>query len=307
MEKMKKLKLGIIGISEGNGHPFSWSAIFNGYNSVAMEGCGFPVIPRYLEKQTWPLDQIASASVTHVWTQQLSISQLISRACYIDKIVTKPTDMIGEIDGLLLARDDAENHLKLVKPFLSAGIPVYIDKPIALNLSDLDTLYSLQQYPGQIFSCSALKYSENFKLDIKTLDDLGKIKEIHAITPKSWAKYSPHIIEPVLSVLGNKLSSKKILERRCSCSQKSGQSLSILYENQILVRLFALGDVNCPISVSLFGTKNSITLHPNDTFQSFKSALEAFIDGIKTKTIKSTYEHHKKVVELIESGFFKNE
>ena len=24
------LKLGIIGLSEGNGHPYSWSAIFNG-------------------------------------------------------------------------------------------------------------------------------------------------------------------------------------------------------------------------------------------------------------------------------------
>ena len=31
------LKLGVIGLSEGNGHPYSWSAIFNGYDSVEME------------------------------------------------------------------------------------------------------------------------------------------------------------------------------------------------------------------------------------------------------------------------------
>ena len=29
---IKELKIGIIGSSDGNGHPYSWSAIFNGYN-----------------------------------------------------------------------------------------------------------------------------------------------------------------------------------------------------------------------------------------------------------------------------------
>ncbi len=299
---MKKLKLGIIGISEGNGHPFSWSAIINGYNSVEMESCGFPVIPRYLEKQTWPSDQISSATVTHVWTQEISISKLLARTCFIGKIVTDPKDMIGEIDGLLLARDDAENHFKFVKPFLEAGIPVYIDKPIAINISDLQKIYSLQTYQGQIFSCSALKYSRNLRLNRKTLQAVGKIREIHAITPKSWAKYSPHIIEPVLSILGEKISSKKILEKNCSRPSDKGQNLSVLYENQILVRYYALGDVNCPISISIFGTRNSFTLIHNDTFYSFKSALKTFIDSIKKNTIISTYEYHKKVVELIESG-----
>ena len=47
----KKLKLGIIGISEGNGHPYSWSAIFNGYNEEYMIQCPFESIPEYLSKQ----------------------------------------------------------------------------------------------------------------------------------------------------------------------------------------------------------------------------------------------------------------
>jgi len=63
------LRLGVIGLSPGNGHPYSWSAIFNGYNLQAMEECGFPVIPRYLEKQNFPDDGIQSAKVTHIWTQ----------------------------------------------------------------------------------------------------------------------------------------------------------------------------------------------------------------------------------------------
>ena len=45
------IKIGILGFTEGNGHPYSWSAMFNGYDPAEMETCGFPVIPRYLEKQ----------------------------------------------------------------------------------------------------------------------------------------------------------------------------------------------------------------------------------------------------------------
>ncbi len=44
---MTKLTLGIIGSSSGNGHPYSWSAIFNGYDKSLMNDCPFDVIPKY--------------------------------------------------------------------------------------------------------------------------------------------------------------------------------------------------------------------------------------------------------------------
>ena len=35
------IKTGVIGISSGNGHPYSWSAIINGYNEHEMLNCRF--------------------------------------------------------------------------------------------------------------------------------------------------------------------------------------------------------------------------------------------------------------------------
>ena len=49
--KGKRLNIGILGMTEGNGHPYSWSAIFNGYNKKYMDECPFPVIKDYLYKQ----------------------------------------------------------------------------------------------------------------------------------------------------------------------------------------------------------------------------------------------------------------
>lgn len=47
----RELKIGILGMTEGNGHPYSWSAMFNGYDPEEMAKCPFPVIPAYLSNQ----------------------------------------------------------------------------------------------------------------------------------------------------------------------------------------------------------------------------------------------------------------
>ena len=77
------LKLGIIGLSEGNGHPYSWSAIVNGdYDSKLMADCGYPVIPAYLGANRDTLG-IEGAKVTHIWTQDKALSQHVSKASKI--------------------------------------------------------------------------------------------------------------------------------------------------------------------------------------------------------------------------------
>ena len=49
---MKKfLNIGIIGSNEGNGHPISFSSIFNGYNEKYLSKfCKFELIKQYLPK-----------------------------------------------------------------------------------------------------------------------------------------------------------------------------------------------------------------------------------------------------------------
>ena len=97
------LKLGIIGLSEGNGHPYSWSAIINGdYDEKFMADCGFPVIPAYLAANSDTLG-IDDAKVTHIWTQDRKVSEHCAAAGKIDTVVDEMTDMIGQVDAVLLA------------------------------------------------------------------------------------------------------------------------------------------------------------------------------------------------------------
>ena len=64
----------------------------------------------------------------------------ISEACFIKNVVTEPNELIGKVDAVIIARDDWQSHYKLSKPFLKAGIPTFIDKPLTLDLKEIEFL-----------------------------------------------------------------------------------------------------------------------------------------------------------------------
>lgn len=295
---MNPLKLGVIGLSSGNGHPYSWSAIFNGFDPVAMEECGFPIIPRYLEKQQLPKGAIAEGQVTHVWAQDKKIASHIAKAALIDNVVNHYTDMIGQVDGVLLARDDAETHCEFAGPFLKAGIPIYIDKPLALSVAEAKQLIDLQQYPGQLFSCSALRYAKEFKLSETELAQLGRLCHIHATVPKDWDKYAVHAIEPLLMIAKEQGAIKRTQVWR----NKDATTLAAEYSEGLQILVSTMGSSSAPLTLRVMGALGWKDLFFQDTYFAFKSALFEFVQGILHKDVRIDPEFMLEVVNLIESG-----
>lgn len=287
----------MIGLSEGNGHPYSWSAIFNGYDPSEMASCPFPVIPEYLSKQTFPDDSIPGAQVTHIWTQDKAISRHVAKAALIPNIVDDFEAMVGCVDGVLLARDDAENHLSMSKPFLKAGMPVYIDKPIALSVRDLEEIYRHEQFPGQIFSCSAFRFSSSLRLASEAFSRLGSIKHFDAIVPKKWETYGVHLLDPVLHLFG--LSGLKCDVRPL---RVRGVHIVIVDWGELSACFSCLGDASTPVRIRVFGTENSTELVFNDTFASFKAALQSFLEGIVTRREMTPRSDLTGMVSILERG-----
>jgi predicted dehydrogenase len=297
------MKLGIIGLSEGNGHPYSWTAICNGYSPEFMKACEFPVIPKYLEEQDWPSARITGVSVTHIWTQNIELSRRIARASLIPHVVSEPAEMLDEIDALLLARDDAERHYDFVAPFIRAGIPVYIDKPIALSLKVMRSLYQMQRYEGQIYTCSALRYAKELMLSQNDIDHIGPIKHIQAVTPKSWEKYAIHIIEPSLKMIGAPIDLDSAEPR---CLAGGGRAVSIRFQNGVTADFSAVGEfAKAPLSIRVYGERSWKDFIFTDAFSAFKLALTDFLEGVKTKSCRSPIEFNQQVVSILELGLRK--
>jgi hypothetical protein len=299
----QNLRLGVIGMSDGNGHPYSWSAIFNGFDPEAMARCPFPVIPQYLSEQDWPSAALPNAQVTHIWTQDRAISEEIAAAVRIPHICNAITDMIGQVDAVLLARDDPENHYEMAKPFIEAGLPVYIDKPVAADRATLDALYAVELYPGQIFSCSAVGYAKEFQLDKAQREKIGKIRWVEASIMKSWVKYGVHIIDPVLRLEPGLWEGEHgDLTSVTNTGEGEVNLVTAAWESGFRAVFKVTGEVPSPLRITVYGEKGFLELTFADTFNAFKNALADFVDGIRTKTIRSEKAFLETLVDIIEKG-----
>jgi hypothetical protein len=292
---MKKIRLGLIGLSQGNGHPYSWGAIINGYDPILMEECPFPVIPRYLENEVFPEAKIRDAEITHLWTQDMALSEHIAKTTYIPQIVSDMKDMIPYVDAVLLARDDAENHVAMAKPFLAAGLPIYIDKPLALMCSEVELLFSLQQYEGQLFTCSAFTYARELK-NVKTILDKTPILKVEAYIKNDWNKYAIHLIEPIISVIGSECYIKSIN----SYSNKLELLVTYLMSNNIRINLTLFQKKEVKPTIQFFHENKITTVIFEDVFFAFKSALEQFILGIRHNKVFTKKKNVLRCIEMIE-------
>jgi predicted dehydrogenase len=299
-DAVKELRLGVIGLSEGNGHPYSWSAIFNGYDPAAMRECPFPVIPEYLSRHRFPHDAISGARVTHVWTQCGAISRHVAKAACIAHVASDPRDLIPHIDGLLLARDDAQNHYRYAAPFLEAGIPVYIDKPFALTERAARQLLALERWRGQIFTCSAMRYAHEFQLSDEQRAQLGQLRFVQGIVPKDWNRYAVHAIDPAICLM----DSVPELRRIQTWHEGGVTTTNVQWGNGIQGSFTAVGKLSgsAPIALRLVGTRTSIERTFHDAFAAFKGALSAFVTSVRTRQAVHDIEIDLAIVRVIESA-----
>ncbi len=292
------LRLGIIGMSPGNGHPFSWAAIINGYNAAAMANCPFPAIPQYLAERNYPDDFISGAQVTHVWTQYPQLSRQIAEASLIATVVNQPEDMIGEVDAVLLARDDAENHRRFAEQFLLAGVPIYIDKPLALARADAEALMDMAASERHLYSCTALRYAAELTPTVKQIGQIGRIRVIDAWVPKYWDTYAVHAIEPILV----NFPQLAVVQSHKLERFGDGTQLSITAEDGLIVRLTSAGSAVVPIGYRLSGDTGYTDLIFRDSFAAFKAALIRFFAVVRGQDANIARSETLNVIDIIQLG-----
>lgn len=297
----EKLELGVIGMSDGNGHPYSWSAIFNGYDADKMHSCSFPVIPEYLAMQNYPEDFLSHrASVTQVWTQDKQLSEHIAACSRIPSVCNTLDEMLDKVDAVLLARDDAENHAKYALPVLEAGLPIYIDKPFALSLADANALWNAAQFEDQIFTCSALQFAKEFHRENLNLDKIGAPKVVWATIPKSWDKYAVHLIEPILNLLPERGALNTIQPLRKT--DDNTVNVQVTWDSGINAFLQTTGNLPAPLWLRVLGDRGHQDLYFSDTFYAFSKALERFIDTIQGVKPNIPKEFTQEMVQILEGG-----
>lgn len=269
------IKIGIIGLSEENGHPYSFSSIINGYDDEYMSQSGWDNIYMYLKERDISDFGIQDSKITHVWTQNLEESRKIAKASKIDNVVEKYEEMISEIDAVIIARDDYQSHKIIAKPFLDGGKYVFIDKPLSLDIDDLIYFKPFIK-SGQLMSCSGIKYAPELDKIKRDLKDFGKIKLIRGTTVKSWEKYAIHMLDGIFSVVPFNVKSVQY-------NNSNHESFTLFNFDGSIIQIDALGSCELMLRIEFFSDTKYYKADTLNSFDAFRRTLWNFIDTIKNK------------------------
>lgn len=267
------LRLGIVGLSEGNGHPFSFSAIINGYSDADFAKTGWPVIHRYLRRRDPSEFGFHGVKVTHAWTQDPEATARLCRACLIPNAVLAIEELLGEVDAVILARDDYTTHFEMARPFLEARLPVLVDKPLTLNPKELSAFRPYLE-SGQLMSCSGMRWARELDAPRSELSEYGVIRLIRGAIVNDWAKYGIHLIDAVLNL--SPARPVEVSPLRCG-----HQSVAVAMDDGSLLQLDALGSVGPCFRFEIYGTQRITSHEVSDNFSMFRRLLFHFIRGIQ--------------------------
>lgn len=288
------IKLGVIGMSPGNAHPYSWSSIINGtFDADEISRVGYPAVANYLEANKDTLG-IPSAKVTCVWTQEREISESIAMSSNIPQVVDSIEEMIPHVDAVLLSRDDPENHLSMAKPFLDAGLPIFIDKPLAITKEDLQYFADQNSKGRLIMSCSSMRYANEARIVKQEISSLGKLELATAVGKKDWIKYGVHIVEGLFSLLNDPVPASVR-----SIGKTDKEIVHIEFENGFQATIHLFMDIVGTFQISLFGEQGWRLIDMKNSYSMFRDNIIEFVRSIEEGVSRLPFEKTENIIRTV--------
>jgi predicted dehydrogenase len=297
MSANHEIRLAMLGMIPGNGHPYSWSAIINGYNPEAMAACPYPTIPKYLGQQPLESVRIEGVRVTHIWTDNADEAAAVAGASKIENVVRNPEDVIGEVDAVVIATDDGNDHVRRAAPFIKAGLPVLVDKPLAINLADLQQFIAWQSEGHPILSSSGMRYAPEIRQFGEQNAHLGDLRWITSFTCKTWERYGIHALEAIYPVVGPGFTTVHTLH------QSGSDVVHLTHRTGVQVTIAAIHDALGSFGVvHAYGTKGQLALTLQDTYAAFRGQLLAFVEMLRSGTPPFPFGQTLELMAIIIAG-----
>lgn len=294
----RAIRLGIIGMTEGNGHPYSWSAIFNNYDTQAMTNeCPFAGIPAYLNKEPKATVPIGGANVTHIYCDRREDAALVAKCSLIPHIVSAPEEMIGQVDAVIIATDIGSEHVRRARPFIEAGLPVFIDKPLCDNRSDLAIFHKwVVDEKRPIMSSSSLRYSKEYAPYRLSTNELGDLRFVSMTMAKKWETYGIHALEAIYPIVGPGFRTIR------NTGSYERNIVHMTHARGIDIIIACVKDVQYGGALRLAGTKGNVIVCSTDTFYAFKAQLRSFTDFLRTGQHSYPFSETEELMQLLIGG-----
>lgn len=119
----------------------------------------------------------ADAQVVAIWGQETERTEQVAQAGQIATIVARPEAMLGQVDGVFCVTRHGGLHRALVQPYLAAGVPTFVDKPLAVDPADAQAIVELAaQHKTPFTSFSTVRWSASTQTFLAAAQQLGGLR-----------------------------------------------------------------------------------------------------------------------------------
>lgn len=282
--QQKPIRIGLIGVNTW--HAEAFTDVLLGQGGAAH----LPAIP--------------GVEVSAVWGEPAA-----DREAYASKtggrgFAGDPAELVGAIDLAFILDDTGggERHRELAEPFLRAGIPTIIDKPMTLELGDAEELFALAHRHGApLFSSSALRFSAEITERESELRALGPVQTAQVLGPGEWYYYGVHAAELLLTLMP---SAVKWVDRHAS----EHQDVAVVgFEDGRLATITVLRDAYYTFSASLFGTEGWSSFEITRNYEFYRALLVAGVEMARTGVPPVSPDRTLDVLRVLHAGIRSSE
>ena len=173
-----ELRIGIIGLDTS--HAPAFTRLINGSDEEAFEG--FRVVAAYPKGSL-----VIESSYSRIPKYTAAVEELGV------EIVDSIPALLERVDAVLLLTNDGQRHLEQALPVLEAGLPVFIDKPLAASLEDAVRIFDAAERHGvPLFSSSSVRYAENAS-EVRSGERIGEVVGASTYSPAPLEAHHPDL------------------------------------------------------------------------------------------------------------------
>jgi len=201
------------------------------------------------------------------------------------------------VDAVIIATDIGAEHVARARPFVEAGLPVFVDKPMVDSAPDLRVFTDWVAAGKAIMSSSCMRYTKEFLPYRLSTRNLGELRLATITTAKSWERYGIHALEAVYPILGPGFLSVR------NTGTVDRNIVHIKHRRGVDVVVAATGDMYGAFGcLQLGGTAGHVQVASADSFFSFKAQLVAFIEYLRSGVRPFPFEETVELMRLVIAG-----
>ena len=305
------IRIGIVGTDNGHAH------LFSGWINGWADEVPIPARPagyldsfylRWAARRTelileakWNAERtpIPDARVTKIWGAVPGEADVIARACDIDTVTSTIEEAISDVDAVMVLSDLGSDHLEHARPSLEAGLPTYIDKPLAPTAAEAREIASLAAaHSAPWFSASSLGFSYQVKAARTMVDGLGGLRSMQVKVQNRWADYGIHSFETAVAFLGRDVKSMR------GHTVGTSDVMTLEFRDGRIAVLQNIGGQSRPsYCATLFCGLGTHFVDITDSVVTSLELIEAFLDMVRNGTPPPvSAEEAIRSIEVVNAG-----